>query len=451
MEVGGKGEEIEIVEIEEPPPEPSKRKEVPPQDEFQPLLNEASVFLRFGVEDKALTTLNRILQKNPDHIPALEKRAEILKKHDPNKAIRDLIHLAEIHESLGQQEKAEKFIEKAKQINPNHPALKAFLGEVVVDLEKELSQVAEEALTEEKEEVVDLELEEAVEEEVISPPAHTEPFHKEEETNNDIMASVLEEELKGIFEEEEVPSSPPSAPPLEEKSEIDLEIEQLQFFLDTGLEEEALRLFHDLKNRLGDHPRLRPFERKLAQVIPKQSVEEPSQTFDIQDLVKDIGEELNFLEVSPGTEDAPPFEEMFSQFKKGVKEVLGEDPNAHYDLGIAYLEMGLIDDAYQEFELASRSEEKFVDALQMMAECHKRKGEYELAIQPLEKALTAPSLTEEALLNIHYELGLLYGDLNQFKKALEHFKVVVDKNKEFRQIKEEILRLKNRIAEWKKQ
>ncbi len=48
-------------------------------------------------------------------------------------------------------------------------------------------------------------------------------------------------------------------------------------------------------------------------------------------------------------------EDVFSQFKKGVEEtVKPEDSDTHYDLGIAYKEMGLLDDAVHEFETALR-------------------------------------------------------------------------------------------------
>ncbi len=50
-------------------------------------------------------------------------------------------------------------------------------------------------------------------------------------------------------------------------------------------------------------------------------------------------------------EDAgsPSFQEVFEEFKKGVKaEVREDDYQCRYDLAIAYHEMGLIEDAFRE-------------------------------------------------------------------------------------------------------
>lgn len=465
------GEVVEVTELpeEEPKPAPSRgapiaqAEEALKKDEFFNLLQEASVFLRFGVQDKALSTLNRILSKNPDHIPALKKRIEILRKHDPNQAVRDLVHLAELYEALGQLEEAEKLIADAKALNPNHPAIKAHLGLVEFDLTTELSQEPAPPSLPQEEETV--ELEEAGEDLSEEVTVIGGGFQVEEETQTDPFSQAVAEigeELEGVLEAKESP--PPKT--VEETRDIligadsgfDAELEQLQFFVDTGLYEEAKRLLEDMRNRFGDHPKILKIAADLLKKTgekagkPPVASPSPSQGFDIEDFVKDLEGELAFLgDVSPGTEDAPPFEEMFQQFKEGVKKQIGEDPLAHYDLGIAYLEMGLIEDAIAEFTISAQSKERFVESREMLAEAYRRKGELNQAGGILEEALKFPHLSDTAYLNIHYNLALIYEELGNLRKSLEHFRAVLEKDKEFRDIAEQLKRLKGKVQALKSQ
>lgn len=469
----GGGEVVEVMDLpEERPIVSSKAALRPPapetlkKDEFFNLLQEASVFLRFGVQDKALATLNRILSKNPDHIIALKKRAEILRKHDPSQAVRDLVHLAQLHEALGQAQEAQKFIEEAKAINPNHPAIKAHLGLVDFDLEAELAaDLAPEKAGEvggpvtAEEEGIELELEEAGEEEPESITVIRPSLHAHEETESDPFAKTLAEisEEVGAFldaQKSELETPPPgqSSDLLIGGTGLDTELEQVQFFMDTGLYDEARRLLEDLRNRFGDHPKVLKIAADLLSKTQKKtgkpavSSPPPPGEFNLESLVKELEGELGFLgEVSPGSEDAPPLEEIIARFKEGVKRQLGEDPHAHYDLGIAYMEMGLLDDAIQEFELCGYSPEKFVESREMLAEAYRRKGDIPRAARALEEALRFPNLADTAYLNIHYNLALFYEDLGDLKKALEHFRMVLEKDKGFRDTVEQLKRMKDKI------
>jgi tetratricopeptide (TPR) repeat protein len=461
-------EEGEVVEVTELPEEEGEEplspggvraqpEEALKKDEFFNLLQEASVFLRFGVQDKALATLNRILSKNPDHIPALKKRIEILRKHDPNQAVRDLVHLAELYEALGQLAEAEKLIAEAKAINPNHPAIKAHLGLVDFDLSVELAQEEPPSPSiQEEEEAV--ELEEAGEDLTEEVTVIGGGYAVEQDTQTDPFSQAIAEigeELGGALSAEGAPS-PPQKERTEEiiigaDSDFDAELEQLQFFVDTGLYDEARRLLEDMRNRFGDHPRILKIAADLLQKTGQSPGKPtassfPSEGVNIEDFIKDLEGELAFLgEVSPGAEDDPPFEEIFHQFKEGVKKQIGDDPLAHYDLGIAYLEMGLVDDAIEEFKISAQSKERFVESREMLAEAYRRKGDFGLAVGALEEALKFPSLTEPAYLNIHYNLGLLYEELGNLKKSLEHFRAVVEKDKQFRDIVDQLKRLKEKV------
>ena len=70
-----------------------------------------------------------------------------------------------------------------------------------------------------------------------------------------------------------------------------------------------------------------------------------------------------------------PLEEIFREFKKGVEQQLSpEDYETHYNLGIAYKEMSLTDEAISEFQRAAKSPQYAVECCSMLGLCFLEKG-----------------------------------------------------------------------------
>ena len=114
--------------------------------------------------------------------------------------------------------------------------------------------------------------------------------------------------------------------------------------------------------------------------------------------------------------------DMFQEFKKGVDRQLGhEDYETRYNLGIAYKEMGLVDEAIGEFQLAARDEARFLDCASMLGLCFLEKGMPEVAITWFERGLEAPGRNEEEYLGLRLELARALeaaGDRDQALDAL---------------------------------
>jgi tetratricopeptide (TPR) repeat protein len=112
------------------------------------------------------------------------------------------------------------------------------------------------------------------------------------------------------------------------------------------------------------------------------------------------------------------FSSIFREFKKGVSDTLGDaDHEAHYDLGIAYREMGLLDDAVGEFQAALASPARRVDSLHMLGLCTLALGCAKEAVQHLDAALDTPDIGEEQALATRFELGSAYESLGEIEKA----------------------------------
>jgi tetratricopeptide (TPR) repeat protein len=93
------------------------------------------------------------------------------------------------------------------------------------------------------------------------------------------------------------------------------------------------------------------------------------------------------------------------------------DPETHYTLGVAYKNMGLLDEAKEEFCFSMKSHDLFSDSCLMIAVCLKEQGECQSASAQLELLLTDPKCQGAKAQAIRYELGLLYEAQEQWSRA----------------------------------
>lgn len=99
-----------------------------------------------------------------------------------------------------------------------------------------------------------------------------------------------------------------------------------------------------------------------------------------------------------------------------------KDLESHYHLGIAYMEMDLIDKAIAEFEAAVDYAPKQVDCLVMLGRCYTEKGLFDRSIFYLEKALQSNGLKKEEHIKINRQLAQAYEACGMKDKAGEAFK-----------------------------
>jgi len=106
------------------------------------------------------------------------------------------------------------------------------------------------------------------------------------------------------------------------------------------------------------------------------------------------------------TNSEQSLEDIVEGFKRGVAENLStEDYDTHFNLGIAYREMGLLDEAIGEFQLASKHTDYLVSCASMLGLCFLEKGLPELAVKWYSRGLEAQEISEEDQLGLLYDLG----------------------------------------------
>jgi tetratricopeptide (TPR) repeat protein len=150
--------------------------------------------------------------------------------------------------------------------------------------------------------------------------------------------------------------------------------------------------------------------------------------------------------------DSVDLSEMFGELKHSLEEEVAagdDDPDTHYSLGVAFREMGLLDEAIAELQKVCTSIERgkpFSQPIQTytwLAQCFLDKGVPEAAIRWYEKALNIPGLDDEARLAINYELGSACETALDKPAALRHFTDVYGANIDYRDVAERIQALKS--------
>jgi tetratricopeptide (TPR) repeat protein len=127
--------------------------------------------------------------------------------------------------------------------------------------------------------------------------------------------------------------------------------------------------------------------------------------------------------------------DIFKEFKKGVDKQLGkEDYDTRYNLGIAYKEMGLIDEAIAEFQLAAKDETRLLECASMLGICFLEKGMPKLAMKWFEKGLKAPGRTEEEYAALRYDLAIAHEAAGDVDRALALFSDLYGQDANFRDV-----------------
>jgi tetratricopeptide (TPR) repeat protein len=127
--------------------------------------------------------------------------------------------------------------------------------------------------------------------------------------------------------------------------------------------------------------------------------------------------------------------DIFKEFKKGVDKQLGkEDYDTRYNLGIAYKEMGLVDEAIAEFQLAAKDESRMLECASMLGICFLEKGMPKLAVKWFEKGLNVPGRSDEEYQGLRYDLAVAHEASGETDKALTLFTDLYGQDANFRDV-----------------
>jgi tetratricopeptide (TPR) repeat protein len=412
-----------------------------PEQSPEDLLAEARVALEFGDPDAARPSLEKLLELDPASVEGRKLLATIERGGDDDDAMDDPsfdslpdieLVLEDEDTELGDEYasvKAPPELELTETVDGDATAGSAQVGLVASKLE-EADRLFEVGESEQAEEAYRVVLE-------IAP--------------NHPQAMVRLGELEAQKGVEPAGGPEPAAAPQDEVSIDDgfeFEFEEEEALLEQPEQAEAIEVeiepVVEVKPKPKAKPKPEPEPAEPEQLIDAESFadvfadddedEEDASAQDDFDLAAELDDEDGASE-----ED---FQQVLDAFKKGVQEQIGEDESAaHYDLAIAYKEMGLLDDAIEQLDLVRRSGELQIEALSTMASCKLELGRPQEAAGHLSEALVCTSDGDVAQVALRYDLGEALAAAGKHGEALEAFQKVEAADADFRDVQAKISEL----------
>jgi tetratricopeptide (TPR) repeat protein len=241
--------------------------------------------------------------------------------------------------------------------------------------------------------------------------------------------------------------------------ELEDALDEAEFFCSRGLYDDARAILTEQLAKHPNHPLLRERVAELdreeqqrgsgARERPRD-VEadrgEPDRAYDIAASL-DALEGLDYGNVEPAeghanAEQQVDVEEVFAKFKEGVaKQISVDDSDSHYNLGIAYKEMLLLDDAIREFDLAASDPKRACVCRSMIGMIQIERGNLNEAIEAFLQGLNAPNKDPQQETVLCYELGAAYEAKKMNKEALSYYQKAMRRDPNYRDVQERVRRL----------
>ena len=144
-----------------------------------------------------------------------------------------------------------------------------------------------------------------------------------------------------------------------------------------------------------------------------------------------------------------PLKEVFDEFRAELGEMGADDEDleTHYNLGIAFREMGLVEEAISEFQKVAKATEKgkpfryTMQCFTLLGVAFTEKGQPGIAAIWYERALRTPGVDAESTLALRYDLGVAQESANDLDAALKSFSQVYAVNIDYRDVADRIAAL----------
>jgi hypothetical protein len=147
-------------------------------------------------------------------------------------------------------------------------------------------------------------------------------------------------------------------------------------------------------------------------------------------------------EQEPTGDEDRDFAELLAQFKAKLAEHVGEeDAGSHYDLGLAFKEMGLIDEAISEFQVALRHGDSRLKIFEELGQCFSMKGQHSVAVKILTRAMQVEHGDDLELIGVFYHLGRAYEETGQAAEARDAYERVIGLDIGFKDVMDRMSRL----------
>ncbi len=423
--------------------------------EVKRILAEADVFVKYGLIERAADHLRRVFDRVPTHQGAHERLAAVLVQLGrKTEAAAEYETLA--HQFQGSKpQAAADYARKALDLNPGARRALEVLNVVSGSLPRTTAPSSESSIS--------MELRmgtpepDIIESEEIEVLEGLEPIEAEESENTDgggARGSAVPEEsadtdtapattsppapswTTGDFEDANTDGGgktevgQAALPEVEaqifdgpfDQQDVGPELEQIDFFIEQGVVDEASSMLDDVEARYPGHPELATRRQRLAAM------------------------QFN----RPPSQGAVPAR-AHADSARGEAGIPGprpatQDIDTHVDLGIMEKTMERYDAAIEHFKVLLADSRREVFALSMIGECHEALGDFAEAIRCYQDALKRPSATTAEATQLYYQLGNVFHNLGDQSEALYYFERVYKRDATFRDIQQRLAKLKSRAG-----
>jgi tetratricopeptide (TPR) repeat protein len=463
-------------------------------------------------DDVLLDLLNEALAHDPDQLYALRMLVRIHTwQRDDEKLRAALERLAEAARASGHADEERSALTQLTRLAPDQPRyrerLAALGGELEKLAEQEISSAPEPAQEEEiptfesfmlnYDEPVGTQAEEITDFEWNPAAQPANPSASFADLNDDFAAPAaasVEETVKSEhpseFQEIDfslVMGAPqtgveaaesteaPGIPDPRREGMLRHELESVDFYLEQGYLDIAGDTLDMLERQFGQHEEIMARRERLVALGGAPAVE---MTTAVEGVAFDAfaaaevaarGETLAPVEeaapVEPrgatppaGPQDLgldPGLAAVFDEFRTAIEEDVppsDADYETHYNLGLAYQEMELIDEAVEEFQKAvalvtpQDGTLRYMQCCHWLGHCFMKKGMPRLAIMWFKKALETPGLSVEEQQALRYELGLAYEHMGELDQAIDVFMEIYGIDVSYRGVAEKLRELQAQQA-----
>jgi tetratricopeptide (TPR) repeat protein len=244
------------------------------------------------------------------------------------------------------------------------------------------------------------------------------------------------------------------------------ELESVDFYIAQGYSDIAVDTLEMLERQFGPHPDIQSRREKLAQrdqpveeaaVFEFGGVEEVAATPVPAETITFDADSAYAALVDDGGNNAKPvaagidagLAELFEEFRVAEEgDEVREDYETHYNMGTAYKEMDLMDEAIQEFQTSAGlvkpgdGTSRYLQCCNMLGHCFIQKGMPEAAVLWFKKGLQAPGHSEDEYQALRYELASAYEQLGDLKQAREFYTEVYGVDVSYREVAEKLSQLR---------
>jgi tetratricopeptide (TPR) repeat protein len=435
--------------------------------EIKRILAEADVFVKYGLIDRAADHLRRVFERVPTHAGAHERLAAVLVQLG-----RSAEASAE-YETLAQQFIASKpaaaaeYARKALELNPSARRALEVLGMVAGSIPAEPEPETDSEMSSEiplgtpEPEVI-----ESGEIELLSEAVESDEFGSSTSSGTNVTQGAsghvdseppADDDLGGLASATRAAAAP--VPELEaqafeegvgeplnlrESNTADspasdamlADLEQVDFFIDQGLVDEATGILDELEARVPGHALLAKRREKLAALAASAA---PQGALPAQ-----VHSDSTHARRAPGLANAVPRAPTRRTGSPTTTAVGEHDVDTHADLGIMEKTMERYEAAIEHFKAVLADPKREVFALSMIGECAEALGDSAEAIRCYQDALKRPTATAAEATQLYFQLGNVFYNMGDHSEALYYFERVFKRDPNFRDIQRRLGEVKPR-------